>query len=917
MYCRRFPIKSAFAAAALLCPVGPSLADTFCWTNARGDGDWSKPGNFAVGETAAGAAATVLPGAADTVHVPDGVTVTLDYDPTDTAKTASCAAFAAVKRIVPGDGSTIDITVADGGTLSLSCAVAHGTAAADATRGELVKRGAGELDLTACGTVASSGEYYDYFCAVTVEAGVVKLPQTPFAKTYHLGKTTVGADGTLFTARSGSSNPTEFRELYGSGTITNDHTGDCRMAVTSVGDFSGRIGGRIVYYSGGLMTLGGTGSTFAPNNDAVTVYKNYGRGVANEGYGALHVAKFGQKGAGNSSSIGCASELRSRDYGGAFRYIGTGETTDKDLVVWQTGDYATYLDGGPHGGLVWTGAWDHHNAAMRRLVLQGSNAQECVMSGPIRSLAQNGTNYTFCITKTGTGTWRMAHNDASRMQGVWRIVNGTLRYDTLAEAGVNSALGSSTRLYGNVGNSLALDENRVDYAFWLGGGTSGARADLDYVGATNCVSTTRRFAVNGTGGVLNNGGGFLRLSGFVATNAASTLVLGGTNAQDNVADAISDGGNATMSVVTEGRGTWRLGTNCTFTGALDVNEGTLAVGNPRWSYYRWVIKATYTTQSDSGKYRYVGLKSFGLFDADGNDRVYGLSHVGDWAYESHGYYQSLPDSSGGIFGSAAGRLLLDEGHFRITRYDGTAKSMYANASTVTNLFLHTDYAPAFWSRDPQTPPTYDNANGSWIVFTLRPVPGAPITSWDYVNTYTDTYTYNMISNCTLEASVDGRDWTQLAEVVNDTRPAKGKWQSDNATAYEAGFTTHTTGMPIAPGPSDAVSFAASSVSVAAGAELVAHAPAPPVVRRLVVDGTAGGGTLDGFAFAANMTLVIENASEKAGPLKVPMTLRNVAGLDNISGWTLRINGVAKPLDRLAVSSTGFTVRNPGGVIIIR
>ena len=909
--------QALFLATAVAVGAASVLADSFRWTNGKGDGDWSNPANFTVGEAEGGAVATVAPGAADTVHVPANATVVLDYDSSDASKVASCAAFASVNRIVPEVGSVIDISVADGDTLALSCAITHGTAAANATCGMIVKRGAGELDLNACGSVVSGGQYYDYFCAISVEAGILKLPQTSFAKDYHLGKTTVGANGTLFIARTGSSNPTEFQSLYGSGTITNDHSGDCRMAVTTAGDFSGRIGGRIHYYSGGLVTLGGTESTFAPGADAITVYKNYGRGVATEGNGALNIAKFGMKGAANPSSIGCVSELRTRDYGGAFRYIGTGETTDKDLILWQTQDYPTFLDGGPFGGLVWTGAWDHHNAAMRRLVLQGSNTQECVMSGPIKDLAQRGTNYTFCITKTGTGAWRIAHNDASRMHGVWRIINGTLRYDTIAEAGVNSALGSSTMTYGNIGATLALDANKVNYAFWLGGGADGNRADLEYVGTTNCVSTTRPFAVNGTAGILNNGGGFLRLSGFTATNTPSTLVLGGANALDNVADAIADGGNATMSVVKEGSGTWRLGTGCTFTGALDVKDGTLLVGNPLWSYYRWVIKATYTTDSSSSKYRYVGIKSFGLFDDEGNDRAYGLSHTGDWAAESHGYYQSLPYSHDGIFGSDTGMLAIDEGHFRITKYDGTAMALYtsSSASGVTNLFLHANYAPNFWSRIPQSPPTY-GANSSWIVFTMRPRPGAPITSWDYVNTYNETYTYNMISNCVLEASVDGRTWTQLAEVTNNAKPTKGRWQSDNATAYEVGYTTHTTGMPISPGPTDAVSFSATSVSVAAGAMLAANAPTPPIIRSLVIDGRSGGGTIDGFALAPDLTIAITNAPETAS-LEVPVTFSNMTGLEGARGWTVTVNGKLKSAESVRASESGIRIKPLCTVLYVR
>ena len=38
----------------------------------------------------------------------------------------------------------------------------------------------------------------------------------------------------------------------------------------------------------------------------------------------------------------------------------------------------------------------------------------------------------------------------------------------------------------------------------------------------------------------------------------------------------------------------------------------------------------------------------------------------------------------------------------------------------------------------------------------------------------------MSVDCTLEASVDGIHWQQLAEVNNDVAPVKGTWQSDGA-----------------------------------------------------------------------------------------------------------------------------------------
>ena len=554
------------------------------------------------------------------------------------------------------------------------------------------------------------------------------------------------------------------------------------------------------------------------------------------------------------------------------------------------------------------------------------------MSGKIISPTQFTTNYTFCITKQGTGTWRMVHNNASDMRGVWRIVNGTLRFDTLADAGVNSALGKSTRLYKNT-QGLALDANKVDYAFWLGGGTSTNRANLEYVGATNCVSTTRRFAVTGTGAILNNGDGFLRLSDFFATNAPTTLVLGGANKLDNVVDGISDGGNARMSVVKEGSGTWRLGTNCTFTGSLDVNGGTLIVGNAElYNYYRWIVKESFfgSDTRDGSTSQMFGLRSFGLFDADGNDRTYGVTDGadGDGEWTMGSYYTGTMYNYEGVFGSGdrkVGFLGVKEGHVRITKYNGDSLRVSRSPATIMqDLFLHTNLTGYVWSRDRQVPPWHEDPD-SWIMFTIHPVKGAPITSWDFVNNLaaesgSSRKAFQLIKMCELQASVGGCEWDSLANLDYDGygteyRPPVNTWRSDNTTLYQAGYTTHTTGMPIPPGPTNAVAFAASSVSVAAGAELIARAPEKPVIRALTVDGLAGGGTIDGFAFASDLTLTVDNVASAAG-LTIPMTFRNVEGLET-SRWTVSVGDNVKAGLHVSASSTGLTIIPTGMQFIIR
>ena len=197
---------------------------------------------------------------------------------------------------------------------------------------------------------------------------------------------------------------------------------------------------------------------------------------------------------------------------------------------------------------------------------------------------------------------------------------------------------------------------------------------------------------------------------------------------------------------------------------------------------------------------------------------------------------------------------------------------------------------------------------------MRPKTGAPIASWDYVNAYYNA-TYQMISNCVLEASVDGASWTKIDEVTNDTEPTRNTWQSDNSTSYVVGYATHATGMKIPSGPTNVVVFAPSSVSVANGAVLKSQSlPERPVIRELAVDASTGGGTIDGFELASDLTLKITNMP--SGGATIPVTFKNVTGLDDISGWTLNVDGRAKSVNRLSASAAGFTVTSPGTVLIV-
>ena len=396
------------------------------------------------------------------------------------------------------------------------------------------------------------------------------------------------------------------------------------------------------------------------------------------------------------------------------------------------------------------------------------------------------------------------------------------------------------------------------------------------------------------------------------------LVLDAATQYGNLVDDLSDG-DTPLSVVKEGKGVAQIGPNSPFTGMIDVREGKLVVGNREWQFYRWIIKDTFRGADDdsSSKHRVVGLKSFGLFDAEGNDRVQNLSCEGHCALNSSGYwYTDACELENTIEGKA---LNIDEGQYRITHYNGTVKTFTTSATDpfyMAKLFMHSDWStPNFWSRDPQEHPK-STSQTTWVVFTLHPEAGGPITSWDYVNAiYTSGTTYQMISNCTLEASLTGETWTQVGAVLNPAPPTKDCWQG-SGEAYVAGFTTHTGGMAIDPWPMDPIMFAASSVSVAEGATLEARTGTAPVISDLTIDLDKGLGTIKGFAFAATGTLRITN-TYGLRDIRIAADLSGVAGYGNLANWTILIDGKDRTGRRdVTVTSEGIAISSNGLVIIV-
>ena len=891
---------------------GYLIAADYRWTNAVGDGDWTNPQNFEAG----GVVPSRVPDSSDTVTISDDTTVSLSYDVADEVKMRSCEVFGGVARIIPeGDASVVDITVPGNQRLVLACAIVN---SASALRGLLIKRGEGELDLSSYGKVKVSSDFYDYYTNFEILDGVLKFPQDVSTEDALYGVVTVRKPGVLFTGnvcKSLKSN--DFVGLYGDGTITNSHWQACGISVRNYGEFAGVVSGMNSFTVRGFLQLLGSDSIAC--GDSVTVRYNYGYG-ARPAHGCIGITKFGMKRTTNDetvermpSSIGFAEAICIRDNGGAVAYLGNGETTDKDLQIWNPGaDYPAIIDAGANGGLVWNGVWGLRNSdystanhSLARLVITGSNKTECVMNGVIETRRLLGTNYNICITKEGTGKWRVNNNTNGNMTGVWQIREGTLAFDSIAETNINSALGKSTLLYQDFAGKPS-DDRKVGHAIVLGGGTT--RGDLEYVGTTNCISTTRLFAVDGVGAVVNNGDGKLVLSGFESLKGCaggSTLVLGGANEMENVANDICDGVDGCISLHKEGTGSWTVGGESLLSGGISVSEGRLAVSRPRFTWFRWEIVSRHENGDTGTNARTVSIDELALYDAEGNRINTGMTERCLERQDGNNRWCVPLVETTDFFGGESVRS-LQPNEASILETDGYR--CYYGANKYYPLANVLDGGDGFVS---------GLLVGKSII--MRLAEGAPaVKYWDWCH-----YASNgrSVREMRLYGSEGGRVWHLIGSRVSDWSDVEG----NDGFAYP-----HGTGMweykrvkrgneiaGVQPGieitvvPSGAATAFArvSSVAVAKGAELCVEGAALDVPKIFV--NVAGMGAIRGVALSDGGTIDIVGGADR-GDFTVSVDFTGVVLPERYSftvngKWTNRSVRLSEDRKSIFVTTKGLAI----------
>ncbi|MDD4018857.1 MAG: autotransporter-associated beta strand repeat-containing protein, partial [Kiritimatiellae bacterium] len=848
-------------------------------------------------------------GAGDTVFVSNKTTVTVHGYDADSCNLVS--SLQAIRSL--WDKSRIVFDIGDGIEITNNAAI-YNPAAGTGLWGELVKRGGGTLVLGSYNRhIASNFTRDNMIGTITVDEGTLKWPQNVPKREQQYGNIAISNEATLVSTLFDTTQGGTLMAYYingflvGSGTFHNPSPNSRSLRVYKKSEFSGKLTGPFELFICGELDLTGVDNTFNIEPMAWSLSPPASAGV-------IGLKKIGN--AGEASSSGTGANLKIDYRGGGYKYLGAGETTGKGLVISAYQVNPASFDGGETGGVTFTGTWQMSGTPdqMHEIVLKGVNTNACILANNIASWKNGDKDYTFQIVKYGTGVWRFADNASRGWAGALHVREGTVQFDSIADAGKLCSLGYSTNLAEPYMGPFDVNK-KVTYAFALGGKNE-AGADsagtLEYTGSGKASCTTRPLVLGGLGGTLkgSGNGGELAFGGVRGLGTdGRTLTLDGAAGTTNYLQNVSDS-NAVVSLVKEGGGTWVLQGEQSFSGALSVNAGTLVVQEvpDDYSWYRFTVKRV------AGGGLYFNTVECALYDNTGHQQF--INPV---------RREPIPRSSNTWVWCSADYRTLNPGEVMFAKpgwyknqfyppYDfRDFQVMFNGAATNSQPSSEIYYGGS--GASPSCTQLEPSAPDSWISLVMRLADNTPtivaydmMCSSDYGRQWRPSY-------FTMEGSRDGVYWDMLHEVNGsgaDVSDGAYQWMSDGTTSD---------GVNIRPGAGWALAAAnpgeepqltnVGSVSVASGATLVSKNE--HVISKLKID-ARGTGTFEGFSFAQTGALDGENMSSIAENGVLDATFLRAKGLENVAGWALLFDGsptVSKSIvvrnGRIAIVAKGLFI----------
>lgn len=356
--------------------------------------------------------------------------------------------------------------------------------------------------------------------------------------------------------------------------------------------------------------------------------------------------------------------------------------------------------------------------------------------------------------------------------------------------------------------------------------------------------------------------------------AFGSLLCRGTLSRVNGAD-ISVGGDGdgvvahpalsgTLNLVKTGGGTTTVLGENSFSGAVDVQGGTLRFADigAAGPFFRFVITANRDNVNNS-----IQFSELALYDADG------VRVNGNLAFNA--------------INKEPANLAYGEVTTIYKAGSSECPDKMSDGSTSTKCGLYTSDKP-----NPVT------MKLSAAYASSRVVSYALATANDHKE--------RDPAGWYLESSADGSTWTRL-----DTRDLvevgtnRYSWASYNdGIPY---YVTNTIPMGAA--------FSSSAVVSVAGGSVLDLTGSTTAIGALRVD-VASAGEIKGGSIAANGAIDITGELARQQSVVLPLTFTDVSGCSNFTTWQVSINGVQKEAYSLYYAAGRLTVRRPGMTVVV-
>jgi fibronectin-binding autotransporter adhesin len=345
----------------------------------------------------------------------------------------------------------------------------------------------------------------------------------------------------------------------GSGTTTTD-TISATISLKSNLNVTNSAGSRLTISGAIGENSSGKSITIASGiNDLNNASNSFTGGVNITGGAQLYALSLANAGSnsalGNSGTIALGSVATAGILG--FSSLSANSTTDRAVDLAGTTGGGSILSSATYA-VKFTGNFTASGAGSKTLTLRGTNTGNNEISGAI---VDNSAINKTSISKSDAGAWILSGN--SSYTGGVTVGAGTLSFTSVANTGINSALGAA----GTIKIGTTATTGTLNYT---GTGTTSSNRTVDLAGTTG-------------GATINaNGSGTLKFTNnFTASGAGSKLLrLGGNNTGANeISGAIVNNSVGNTSALTKAdAGTWILSGNNTYTGATTISAGTLQIG---------------------------------------------------------------------------------------------------------------------------------------------------------------------------------------------------------------------------------------------------------------------------------------------------------------------------------------------------